>query len=348
MEENRKKLYDFLKNKKIITTTKYDEWKNKYFSSDSGVEQAFTFLKGKKYFTNLLKDFYVKYVCDLSWAKNNQYCRTTTPTPNPPQTGWNNFPCVPQLATQKGISIKSDGSYTIDGFTYYGNGRKYESATRKMSSYTCNDAEFQSNSSNTNNGNRSTTTTTTGTGLHYTPCPETLPIKRYCKNETIKKIQKCIGVKDDGKFGPITQEALESLDLPGTRITVDSLVKACGDNALNTRGIQGTQNTQGVQNAQGSQVVQNTQRVRDTQNPKSAYYYSDYQTDEYETEPTNSNPYGDYGAVEDEGESTISTPQSVETPVTSSTPPTTGEPIDIELTPKQKATNAYMYGQPNK
>jgi hypothetical protein len=62
----------------------------------------------------------------------------------------------------------------------------------------------------------------------YHSCPDTFPIAQFCKNDTIRKVQGCLGIKADGAFGPGTQAALEAKGLPGTQITQDSVDKACG------------------------------------------------------------------------------------------------------------------------
>jgi len=62
----------------------------------------------------------------------------------------------------------------------------------------------------------------------YTPCPETFPIAQFCKNNTIRKVQGCLGITADGAFGPLTQAALERKGLPGTQITQNSVDTACG------------------------------------------------------------------------------------------------------------------------
>jgi hypothetical protein len=74
MENERKKIYDFLKSKKHITTTPYNEWVVKYFSDTEGAKKIFDFLSKKKYYTNPIEDFYKKYCCDLEWAKTTNYC----------------------------------------------------------------------------------------------------------------------------------------------------------------------------------------------------------------------------------------------------------------------------------
>lgn len=73
-------------------------------------------------------------------------------------------------------------------------------------------------------------TPTNGGGGKYTQCPETFPIKMYCKNSTVSRVQGCIGVKQDGAFGPITSQALVAKGVDGQSITQDSLNKVCGGN----------------------------------------------------------------------------------------------------------------------
>jgi len=62
----------------------------------------------------------------------------------------------------------------------------------------------------------------------YKSCPDTFPIAMYCKNETIRKVQGCLGVASDSAFGPKTQAALEAKGLTGTEITQDTVDKVCG------------------------------------------------------------------------------------------------------------------------
>ena len=65
----------------------------------------------------------------------------------------------------------------------------------------------------------------------YKSCPETFPIAQFCKNETIRKVQGCIGVATDSRFGPKTQAALEAKGVDGTSITQQTVDKVCsGDN----------------------------------------------------------------------------------------------------------------------
>ncbi len=168
---------------------------------------------------------------------------------------------------------------------------------------------FEKITSSSNTQQQNTTQNNTSNRLSgvYTKCDETFPILRGCKNETIKKLQACIGVLPDGKFGPVTQEKLESLDLLGTRITADSLAKACKEQSNST--------TQSGSATQSGSVTQSGVRTNDR---TSADYYSDYQTDEIETAINKVNsPYGDYSDSDAvEGDETTQQTTSQSTPTT--------------------------------
>ena len=121
-----------------------------------------------------------------------------------------------------------------------------------------------------------------------------------------------------------------------------------------------------------SNLKGNSLKVKgDSSNPNSADYYSDYQTDETESETVKrannntSGDYSDYGAAEEDNttnksndysdytdaeENNAAAPTKSKTtqpmtfstyydeePVTSKTPPVSGQPLDMELTPQQKA-----------
>jgi hypothetical protein len=153
MEFNRQKIYDFLKNEEIITTTSYFDWKKKYFSSDNGVGKVYSFLKDNEYYTLSLNDFYAKYACDLSWARTTQYCggseggSQSSGSQQSRLPDWVNYPCVVELAKSKGASLDSVGAYLIGDFKYFANGRKGILSTGKVTDFTCNDPEFKTLSS---------------------------------------------------------------------------------------------------------------------------------------------------------------------------------------------------------
>jgi hypothetical protein len=65
----------------------------------------------------------------------------------------------------------------------------------------------------------------------FNSCPETFPIAQFCKNETIRKVQACLGMPakyQTSNFGPITQKYLEGKGLPGTEITQNTVDTVCG------------------------------------------------------------------------------------------------------------------------
>ena len=67
-----------------------------------------------------------------------------------------------------------------------------------------------------------------GGGGTYRQCPETFPIAMNCKNSTIARVQGCIGVTQDGAFGPKTSAALVDKGADGSSITQASVDKVCG------------------------------------------------------------------------------------------------------------------------
>lgn len=66
----------------------------------------------------------------------------------------------------------------------------------------------------------------------YKSCPETLPIAKFCKNETIRKVQGCLGITADSLFGPKTQAALEAKGVDGMSITQQTVDKVCNNAPL--------------------------------------------------------------------------------------------------------------------
>jgi hypothetical protein len=58
----------------------------------------------------------------------------------------------------------------------------------------------------------------------YQKCND-FPMNIYCISDKIKEVQKCLGVKDDGKFGPITSEKLGSKTL--TKELYDTILANC-------------------------------------------------------------------------------------------------------------------------
>mgnify|MGYP000685767265 CR=1 FL=1 len=67
-----------------------------------------------------------------------------------------------------------------------------------------------------------------GGGSRYKQCDETFPIAMYCRNSTIARVQGCVGVKQDGAFGPNTSAALVAKGADGSSITQSTIDKVCG------------------------------------------------------------------------------------------------------------------------
>jgi hypothetical protein len=67
----------------------------------------------------------------------------------------------------------------------------------------------------------------------YTTCPDSLPLKQWCKNNTIKTVQACLRMPSNlqtGNFGPKTEEFLISNNQNGKTITIDTVKNVCGAN----------------------------------------------------------------------------------------------------------------------
>ena len=145
----------------------------------------------------------------------------------------------------------------------------------------------------------------------YTKCNEKLPIKQWCKNETIKKVQACLKMPPrflTGNFGQNTQEYLESRGQNGKTITIDTIKNVCGDNhplvtslagaGGSTTGGSGSggsgttggsttggSGTTGGSTTGGSGTTggSTTGGGTPSQTKISAEYYNDYEVDEVET-----------------------------------------------------------------
>jgi hypothetical protein len=144
------------------------------------------------------------------------------------KTGWAKYPCVVSHPNAKKTADSSGGVvYLINGVYYYGNGRKML-ANRTMGNYTCNDPEFKTERKGG-----------VKTGGSFTDCPENMPIKYGCKNETIKTVQACLkdkhqmDLKDDGKFGPKTKQALIDIGQNGDQIDSGTIIAACKESSPN-------------------------------------------------------------------------------------------------------------------
>jgi len=223
---------------------------------------------------------------------------------------------------------ESDGNLFIkteDGEQWSSKDRKWvKQKSNDLSTQSGDKGQVSTKKTNTVGG---TNTSSTKRKSKYTKCSEQLPIKQYCKNETIRKVQACLKMPkryQTGNFGPITQEYLESRNQNGTLITTETIINICGANHPLVPGVP------------YSSV------------PKTGY--EDYTVDEIEYSndvQTTKSSVTPSKKPEGEGTGYESYSEENQQPVSPSTPPTSGQPIELELSPKQKARNAYMYGQPN-
>ena len=54
----------------------------------------------------------------------------------------------------------------------------------------------------------------------------------YCKNSTVSRVQGCLGIKQDGAFGPLTSQGLVAKGVDGQSITQASIDKVCGGGSI--------------------------------------------------------------------------------------------------------------------
>jgi len=76
MEEKRIKLYQGMKSDGLTKT--YKQFITTYFSNSQGVDKLYNALIDGGDFDKSLKVFYEKFCCDLSWAKNGDYCKVAS------------------------------------------------------------------------------------------------------------------------------------------------------------------------------------------------------------------------------------------------------------------------------
>jgi hypothetical protein len=72
----------------------------------------------------------------------------------------------------------------------------------------------------------------------FTACTENMPIKYGCKNETIKKVQVCLGLPmkyQTGNFGPITKQALIDKGQNGDQIDSGTIRAVCKETQPTTQ-----------------------------------------------------------------------------------------------------------------
>jgi hypothetical protein len=84
----------------------------------------------------------------------------------------------------------------------------------------------------------------------YIKCPEQpLEYKKGCNNNTIKRVQACLGMDkkyQTGNFGPITQKALKGKGQDETIINTNTIINVCGPNDPLVVGSSGSSGTSGT------------------------------------------------------------------------------------------------------
>ena len=139
--------------------------------------------------------------------------------------------CVQKMGdpTSKGVNGDQwsiDGTGEFKGKIFFNNGKYYDTVTKKIGKYRCDEQDgvvlkSDTISSPTTTGTTTTGTTTTGAtttvtkpkpkGISYIACPG-LPCKFGTKNPKIKEIQTWLGFPkkyQTGNFGPITRKGLK-------------------------------------------------------------------------------------------------------------------------------------------
>lgn len=253
----------------------------------------------KKYYDDLKKMGKTENLEYKEFKEQTLPRQTTTPTQTSGLPTWtNNYPCLSDIGTirktisdNQVVNMDNNGNkqYFFRNFVYknvLANNTKVEGTWEcKNGGLFIKTDDGSQWEKSTGWVNQSGNTTNTIKKSKFTKCSEKLPIKQYCKNETIRKIQACLKMPkryQTGNFGPITQEYLESRDQNGTLITTETIINVCGSNhPLVTNGGNtnvGTTNT-GVPYSAGLNTGTAT---GEKQTAQSKTGYEDYTVDEIE------------------------------------------------------------------
>jgi hypothetical protein len=256
----------------------------------------------KKYYDDLKKMGKTENLEYKEFKEQTLPKKTTTTTQTSGLPTWtNNYPCLLNSKLGKPVKTQSDNQVLIS----FSSGDKlyfWEKKCLYMSSkgekfwgdWSCESDKIyiKYDDGTVFDGDkvvRKTTTTTekqktgnTSGKSKYTECPETLPIKQYCKNETVRKIQACLKMPkryQTGNFGPITQEYLESRDQNGILMTTETIIAVCAKNDPLVQGL-GTSGS-GVANVTGAGAT-GAGATGGVSKPQSKTGYEDYTFDEIE------------------------------------------------------------------
>ena len=150
MEQDRKKMYQLFVDDKVIKKITYDEFVEKFFSSETSIKKLYNFVISTKsktlgvyYYTKSIEEFIKKFACDRDVFKNSKYCSSSSqPSPITPQLPIDPIlSCVENYYNQKNkkiystipgyISIHVSG--TVWTFTKGKNWSQYNAETKKIS-----------------------------------------------------------------------------------------------------------------------------------------------------------------------------------------------------------------------
>ena len=203
MEEKRKKLHNWLrthnnKSGEPWTPKNYNEFYSAYFTNKEGVKKLHDFLiKNKLTEDENLNNFYKKYACgDIEWAKNSSNCKSVTNNCNETDKKYIDKDYTMTFDVEKFRKAKNKGTYYTAYYDCKSDGKKHYFYKLK-------------GDTSSNNGNENITPSPDP--ISYRDCtggPYTIGCKD--SDDVIEKVQGCLGVTADGKFGPNTESELRS------------------------------------------------------------------------------------------------------------------------------------------
>jgi hypothetical protein len=216
LEDNRIFMFQNMKTDGDFTGT-YQEFLSKYFSGLETVKNLHSSMVTNGDYTKSLTDFFLKYACDYSWAENESYCKkakkTVTPTP-PKKTDGETKP------KERVIDLKKCKK-SIDDF--YPDKEKYQ---RDFSFEDVEDAFEREEGKHADQILYSKGTEKRQKQMcarwedgwrpnFGKPCDETFPIEKWCSNEKMKEIQKCLGLPADRRTGIFDDLTMSKLRAKG-------------------------------------------------------------------------------------------------------------------------------------
>jgi hypothetical protein len=199
-EKNRKGLYNDLK-KDGVTRKDYPTFKKAYYDNKPGFEKLWDVCVEEKYYTpDKEKKFYEAHACDYNWAKSVSHCSDSTTTIE---------------KCQKDIKSLTDKGYTRVTQEYYES--KTEDAYYKQRYFCKANNQYSyylksKKATSDQDGNSDDNVSPGPVNTRYQDCTGKKTRFNGCRDTDgiISKVQGCIGVKQDGYFGPKTESALQA------------------------------------------------------------------------------------------------------------------------------------------